>query len=77
MDEVYIKTNSLSSHIQKKYFNNKDIITIDDLISTLEDVDSELEELDDKYTKLEQDLEDNYVSRPMSDYTGDRYDDRF
>ena len=37
----------------------------------------EIDRLEEKYEDLEQDMEDNYIKRPMSDYTGDRYDDRF
>lgn len=31
----------------------------------------------EKYEDLKQNVLDNYVPRRMSDYTGDRYDDRF
>ena len=47
MDEVYIKTENLNSWI-KKYFENKDIITIEDLISQIENLDAEIERLNEK-----------------------------
>lgn len=50
---------------------------IEDLKSKIEELKSEIEEWQDKYQELEQDMKDNYIPRPMSDYTGDSYDDRF
>lgn len=45
--------------------------------SIFEDLIYEIDRLEEKYEDLEQDMEDNYIKRPMSDYTGDKYDDRF
>ncbi len=47
------------------------------ITSIFEDLIYEINRLEKKYEDLEQDMEDNYIKRPMSDYTGDRYDDRF
>lgn len=47
------------------------------ITSIFEDLIYEIDRLEEKYEDLEQDMEDNYIKRPMSDYTGDRYDDRF
>lgn len=47
------------------------------ITSIFEDLIYEIDRLEEKYKDLEQDMEDNYIKRPMSDYTGDRYDDRF
>lgn len=52
-------------------------MSIEELISYIEDLVDKVEDLEDKYQTLQQNLEDNYISRPMSDYTGDSYDDRF
>ena len=43
----------------------------------IEDLSCEYDVLKEEYDDFKQDVEDNYVSRPMSDYTGDAYDDRF
>ncbi len=59
MDNVYIKKQDVNKWIGK-YFPNKDLISIDDLIGCIEDLDSEVESLKEKYEDLEQDLEDNY-----------------
>lgn len=58
MNEVYILKDELNSWISK-YFN-KDLISIDDLISCIEDLDEEIDRLKDKIEDLEQDIEDNY-----------------
>lgn len=47
------------------------------ITSIFENLIYEINRLEKKYEDLEQDMEDNYIKRPMSDYTGDRYDDRF
>ena len=36
-----------------KYFPNKDLISIDDLIAVIEDLDGELDEQKEKYEELE------------------------
>lgn len=37
----------------------------------------EYDTLKEEYEDFKRDIEDNYVHRPMSNYTGDSYDDRF
>ncbi|MEE3344284.1 MAG: hypothetical protein VZS44_09360 [Bacilli bacterium] len=80
MKEVYINIKDFGELFIGKYlYENigKDIISIEELIGILEDEIAEKEVWQEKYEDLEKDLEDNYISRPMSDYTGDSYDDRF
>ena len=52
-------------------------LPIDSVESIINDLLYEIRHLEEKIKHLEQDVEDNYIHRPMSDYTGDRYDDRF
>lgn len=59
MNNVYIKTTDLNSWITK-YFPNKDLITIDDLIGCIEDLDSEITKLLEQIEDREQDIQDNY-----------------
>lgn len=47
------------------------------ITSIFEDLICEIDILEEKYEDLEKDLEDNYIHRPMSHYTGDSYDDRY
>ena len=59
------------------YKSKGGLVTYDDIVSMIEDLTCEYEVLQEEYDDFKQDVEDNYVSRPMSDYTGDAYDDRF
>lgn len=43
MNNVFIKTNEFTTYISRKYFKNRDLISIDDLICLIEDLDDELE----------------------------------
>ena len=53
MNEVYILKDDLNSWISK-YFN-KDLISIDDLISCIEDLDGEIDELREQLEDKEND----------------------
>ncbi len=46
------------------------VVAVEELINTVEYYKQKIKE-------LKQDLDDNYIHRPMSDYTGDSYDDRY
>ena len=59
------------------YKSKGELVTYDDIVSMIEDLTCEYDVLQEEYDDFKQDVEDNYVSRPMSDYTGDAYDDRF
>ena len=50
-------------NVLQKLFKNKDIITVEELISKLEDVDSEVERLEEKIEDMEQYCEDNHKSK--------------
>jgi DNA-binding transcriptional regulator GbsR (MarR family) len=69
MNEVYIKTENLNKWI-KQYFENKDIISIDDMLTVIEDLDSEVERLKEKIEDMEQNIEDNYKPIPYSEQVG-------
>lgn len=58
MDEVYIKSDYLMEWMKKKYFPNKELISIDDLISLIEDLDSDIEVLEETKERLNQDYID-------------------
>lgn len=63
MGDVYIKKDELNRWIVK-YYPNKDLISIDDLIGVIEDLDNEIEHLKEKIEDMEQDIKDNY--KPIS-----------
>ena len=65
MENVYIKVEDMNKWVAK-YFPNKDLVTIDDLLAVIEDLDSELENAKMDYEELENNLHDNY--KPISPY---------
>lgn len=60
MENVYIKTEDTNKWIAK-YFNNKDLISIDDLLDLIEELDSEVEYLKDKIKEMEEPKEDEDI----------------
>ena len=65
MENVYIKVEDMNKWVAK-YFPNKDLVTIDDLLAVIEDLDSELENAKMDYEELENNLHDNY--KPIGPY---------
>lgn len=64
MDSVYIKKDDLNRWIGK-YFPNKDLISIDDLLSTIEELDADYEHLKEEFDDFKQNVEDNYKKKGM------------
>ena len=63
-----------------KWFNAEEIdgyIDPEGMLAMIEDLVCEVDRLKEEAEDREQDIQDNYIHRPMSDYTGDVYDDRF
>ena len=63
--------------IWKDAENIEGVIDIDGLYAMIEDLICEIDRLKEETEEREQDIQDNYIHRPMGDYTGDGYDDRF
>ena len=63
--------------IWKDVENIEGVIDIDGLYAMIEDLICEIDRLKEETEEREQDIQDNYIHRPMGDYTGDAYDDRF
>ena len=63
MMDVYIRNVDLNKWV-RKYFENKELISIDELLSTIEDLDGEIEELNEKIKQLEYEMHEFY--RPIS-----------
>lgn len=63
MNKVYILKDELNSWISK-YFN-KDLISVDDLISCIEDLDEEIDELKDLIETKENDYPDEERDREI------------
>lgn len=66
MDEIYIKATDVNEWISK-YFKNKDLISVGDLIGCIEDLDSEIERLNDKIKDLKQEEFDPYSEYGVSE----------
>lgn len=49
----------------------------DGILAMIEDLICEIDRLKEEAEDREQDIQDNYIHRPMSDYTGDADDNRF
>ena len=62
MERVTINISDYGQDFKKK-FNNKDLITIDELLSAIEDLICEVEDLEDQIRKLENadDWEEDYI----------------
>jgi len=60
-----------------KHFNKKDLYEWEEIVDIIEEMENEIETLNEKINEIENDIESNYKRIPMSDYTGDSYDDRF
>lgn len=69
MKNLYIKATELNERIVK-HFKNKDLISVEDLISTIEDLDYEIEFLNEKIEQIEEDIEDNYIPMSVSSQVG-------
>ena len=66
MEDVLIKINGY-----EKYFTeNKDIYSIQEILSRLEDLYFDVERLEEELKGLEQDIEDNYRPIPISEQVG-------
>jgi len=62
MDNVYIMKCELNEWIAK-YFENKDLISIDDLLSTIEDLDDEVTNLKEKIKELQEPNEEDWYQK--------------
>lgn len=60
MNNIFIKTNEIASWVADRYFKNKDLVTIDEILCALEDASEDLEHMTEQYDDLLQDLHDNY-----------------
>lgn len=60
MENVYISVAELSSWMQEKYFKDKDMISIEDLLWEFENLDSEYDHMKEEFEDFKSDVEDNY-----------------
>lgn len=72
MENIYIKTENYA--LLKKYFKDKDLISIEDLIALIDDLSYDVERMTEEYKDLLQDLRDNYKFIGMEEAVG--YDEK-
>lgn len=66
MNEIYIKTSDLNKWIAK-YFPNKDLISITELIGCIEDLDIEIDNLNQQLEEIKEDITDNYKRKTVAE----------
>lgn len=59
MENILVDIREESKQI-KRIFENKDLISIKDLLSKIEELDDDKEYLEDRIKDMEQDIENNY-----------------
>jgi len=64
MNSVYIKTDELSSWLKEKYFKDKDLVTIDELLDAFENVADELDWLQNEFDDFKREISENYTFKP-------------
>lgn len=69
MNEIYIKTSDLNKWIAK-YFPNKDLISITELIGCIEDLDIEIDNLNQQLEEIKEDITDNYKRKTVAEQVG-------
>lgn len=69
MKDIYIDLRTQSKTI-KENFNNKDFISIDELLDKFEDLIFELEGVKEEYNDFKKDVEDNYKYMPIDEQVG-------
>lgn len=69
MNEIYIKTSDLNKWIVK-YFPNKDLISITELIGCIEDLDIEIDNLNQQLEEIKEDITDNYRRKTVAEQVG-------
>ena len=68
MDKVYIRVEDYV--LLKKYFDNKDLVSVEDLIGLLDDLTYDVEKLKEEYEDLVEDVRDNYKFVGMREAVG-------
>lgn len=59
MDNVYVDLRNENKWI-REIFDNKDLVTIEEMLTKIEDLLDELEDVKEEYEDFKRDVEDNY-----------------
>lgn len=74
MNEVFIRTKSLSGWIADKYFKNVDEVSLEDFVDKFEDIASDLENVQERFDDFKEDVKENYKPIPPAEHVC--YDER-
>lgn len=66
MDNIYVDLRNENKWIQEA-FENKDMVSIEDILGKLEDLIDELDEVKEEYEDFKRNVEDNYRPVPVSE----------
>ena len=72
MEDILIKTETFT--LLKKYFKNKDLVSLEDLFALIDDLDYSLTKSKEEYDYLLKDMQDNYKLIETREAIG--YDER-
>lgn len=75
MNEVFIRTKSLSGWIADKYFKNVDEVSLEDFIDKFEDIAGDLEDVQERFDDFKEDVKENYKPIPFAEHVC--YDDDY
>jgi len=64
---MYLKTSTLNSWIIDKYFKDKDLITIEELIGKLEEVDADMEHYKEQLEDTIEDRDENWRRKKVEE----------
>jgi hypothetical protein len=64
MEDIYVKTDVFASWVVEKYFKDKDIVTLEEILCDFEDVAGQLEHTEEQFEDYKQYVEDNF--KPMT-----------
>lgn len=64
---MYLKTSTLNSWIIDKYFKDKDLISIEELIGKLEEVDADMERYKEQLEDTIEDRDENYKRKSVKE----------
>lgn len=66
MDNVYVDLRNENKWI-REIFDNKDLVTIEEMLTKIEDLNEELEDTQEKFEDFKRDVEDNYKRLEVSE----------
>lgn len=73
MENIYVDMRE-QGYTLSRHFKNKDLVSVEDILTELEDVIDELENLQDEFEDYKRDVEDNF--RPLTQAEQIGYNER-